>query len=78
MLEVRDAQLAGPHQPLQGLSAAVPASTPALVGTSCNQVPCEPVVVAMAQLPEYLCIRQRAFYLRVYVRGRGVCLCLCK
>lgn len=78
MLEARDAQLADPCQPLQGLSAAGPASAPALKGPPFDQVPCEPMVWAMAQPAEYfLYFRQRTFYLRVYVRGReGMCTCV--
>lgn len=60
-------QLAGLHQPVQGLSVAGPASAPALKGLPFNQVPCEPVVWAMAQLMEWvLYVRQCSFYLGTF------------
>lgn len=61
--------------PLQGLSAAGPASVPVLKGRPFNEVPCELVLWAITQPVEYFFYTFGGvfFYLRVYGEGRGVC-----
>lgn len=73
-----DAQLAGLRHPVQGLSAAGPASAPALKGLPFNQGPCEPVVWPWLSPGSMFYTLHRVLSTsEPIVRGReGACLCV--